>query len=79
MHTLEKVDLFLAHSNPSFKSNGNNREGHRGFESFGRYIKEKQPRLFLHGHLHERYETQYKETTIHSVYLYKQMTIFKSS
>lgn len=75
MHSLEKVDLFLAHSNPAFQSTNGNREGHRGFESFGRYIKEKQPKLFFHGHLHERYEKQYKETVIHSVYLSKKMSI----
>lgn len=72
---LDKVDIFLAHSNPSFSPVGEDRNGHRGFESFGYYIKHKSPRLFFHGHLHEDKEKTYQDTKIVTVYLSKEIHI----
>lgn len=66
--SLSTVDVFLAHSNPQWTLDEDTTNPHRGFQAFSDYIIEKQPRLFLHGHVHTDEVYQKAETTIISVY-----------
>jgi Icc-related predicted phosphoesterase len=53
----ERVDIFLAHSNPQWEPNVNTKDSHRGFSAFKTFIEQKRPSYFFHGHLHVN-ETQ---------------------
>lgn len=73
--TLEGIDIFLAHANPMLEGNFDPTDAHRGFLAFTEYIVNKQPRLFVHGHLHEMKKEALDDTTILSVYPYLLLTI----
>lgn len=69
------VDCFFAHSNPMLDENVDKTDSHRGFLAFSEYIVNKQPRFFIHGHLHDPTEETFDGTTIICVYPYKVLTI----
>lgn len=73
--TLEGVDIFIAHANPMLEGNFDASDSHRGFLAFTEYIVTKQPRLFVHGHLHEMKQEQLDDTKILCVYPYLLLTI----
>lgn len=62
-----KVDVFVAHNSPR---GIHERDGdiHQGFDGFMSYIKNSQPRYFLHGHQHLRSTTRIGETEIIGVF-----------
>ena len=62
-----RVDVFVAHNPPAGVHDVS--DGiHNGFEAFTRYIESKQPRLFLHGHVHRRAETVLGKTHVVAIY-----------
>lgn len=66
-------DIFITHDKPCFtKPKDNNEEftsnSHSGLTGIGEYIKEKEPLLVLHGHIHDRYIKKYNNTIIRSCY-----------
>jgi Icc-related predicted phosphoesterase len=75
MNTLEKVDVFIAHSNPVYKPSNFQNDAHRGFQPFNDYIEEKQPKYFIHGHLHEPTIKKVKDTEIYCVYPFMKLEI----
>lgn len=65
----EKIDVFIAHANPYCEDGVEDAFDHRkGFPAFNYFIENHQPKLFLHGHLHDPKITQAGKTQIHSVY-----------
>jgi Icc-related predicted phosphoesterase len=50
------VDVFIAHNSPR-NIHERDAEVHQGFDAFNGYIKQVQPRLFLHGHQHVNRDT----------------------
>ncbi len=57
------VDVFVAHNPPA--GIHDTEDGiHNGFAAFRRYIEEKQPVLFLHGHVHKMAETVVGRTLV---------------
>lgn len=68
---LEPVDIFIAHSNPWTEDSINFDVEHRGFEAFNYYINTKQPKYFIHGHLHKPSSYLVENTNLISVYPYK--------
>jgi Icc-related predicted phosphoesterase len=75
MSTLEQVDVFIAHSNPVYTVSSYMVDPHRGFDSFNYYIREKKPKYFLHGHLHDPFIKKMGNTEIHCVYPFLELTI----
>lgn len=67
---LKGVDIFLAHSNPSFEYTYDKTDGHRGFIAYGDMIVENRVKYFLHGHLHLEGLERCGSTEICSIYLY---------
>ena len=69
MKDFSRVDVFLSHNSPTIheKDSGN----HVGFTAFDDYIREKQPRYFLHGHQHVNRVTQIGQTTVQGIYGYR--------
>ena len=57
------VDVFIAH-NPPAGIHDRDDGIHNGFAAFRRYIEEKQPVLFLHGHVHKMAETVVGRTLV---------------
>ena len=53
------VDIVLAHA-PAYQLGDDNDLAHRGFETFVRLIDRLQPRLFVHGHVHQSYRYDFK-------------------
>ncbi|WP_160724010.1 metallophosphoesterase family protein [Bacillus sp. USDA818B3_A] len=68
---LESVDIFIAHSNPATEETQELDAAHRGFVAFNYYIKTKQPKYFLHGHLHKANSYIIEKTNVISVYPFK--------
>lgn len=58
-----RVDVFVAHSPPAGIHDAEDGV-HNGFRAFRRYIEERQPALFLHGHVHRRAETMVGRTRV---------------
>ena len=58
-----RVDVFIAH-NPAAGIHDVEDGIHNGFAAFRRYIDERQPALFLHGHVHRRAETMVGRTRV---------------
>lgn len=75
MGACPRVDVFIAHSNPTNVWRSGEDITHRGFQCFSDYILEKEPKWFLHGHLHEEYSVKIEGTTIHSIYLLKELDL----
>lgn len=75
MSNLDKVDVFLSHSNPNYDLTLPDWDPHRGFSSFNTYIKEKQPNFFLHGHIHNPFTLEVGKTKIYSVYPFLELNI----
>lgn len=75
--SLESVDLFLAHSNPAWGKNEDISDPHRGFPPFARYILNKKPRYFFHGHLHEPSRRTVGNTELICVYPFLEITFEK--
>lgn len=61
------VDVFVAHSAPAGIHDEPD-DVHCGFAGFNTYIREKRPRLFLHGHVHRNVESELDGTRILSVF-----------
>lgn len=61
------VDIFLAHNSPA-GIHERDQDVHQGFAAFGRYIEEKRPQFFLHGHQHVNAITLLGETTVIGVF-----------
>ena len=64
-----RVDIFIAHSSPTIHAKDDGI--HTGFTAFDQYIREKQPRLFLHGHQHIDRETIFGATKVIGVYKHR--------
>lgn len=75
---LKQVDIFLAHSNPSFSYSSDKTDGHRGFVAYGDLIAENRVKYFLHGHLHLDGLEVHGNTEICSVYLSKEKEFRKN-
>lgn len=58
LNNFAKTDLFICHSNPSFKK-PEQTDAHSGLLGIGRYIEKNKPVLTIHGHEHIR-KTDYK-------------------
>lgn len=71
---LKKVDVFISHSNPSYRDD-DPYEHRNGFKSFSDFIVNQSPRFFIHGHLHEEKHFRLGETEIYSVYPYLELNI----
>lgn len=67
---MERVDIFVAHSNPMLEANFDLQDAHRGFNSFTKYIEKNQPRYFFHGHIHDDKKIKIGETELISVFPY---------
>lgn len=61
------VDIFLAHNSPA-GIHERDQDVHQGFAAFGRYIEEKRPQFFLHGHQHVNAMTILGETKVIGVF-----------
>lgn len=63
------IDIFLAHS-PAAGINDGTDHVHKGFEAFNEVLDAYEPRYFVHGHIHQNYQSnfvreyQYHNTTI---------------
>lgn len=68
--SLDKVDIFLAHSNPSITEEYDENDSHRGFLSFNDYIIDRQPSFFFFGHNHECFFKKINGTNIIGIYPY---------
>lgn len=75
VNSINKVDVFIAHSNPAYTLSSSNWDAHRGFKSFNYLIKEKQPNYFLHGHIHEPFIKQFYNTEVYSVFPFAEIRI----
>ncbi|WP_088362663.1 metallophosphoesterase family protein [Bacillus cereus] len=75
MNNLEKVDVFIAHSNPVYDKAIPDWDPHRGFKSFNKYIETKHPKYFLHGHIHEPFTRNVNGTQIYSVFPFVSLSI----
>ena len=64
---LADCDILLTHDKPCFKK-PKEINSHAGLTGIGTYIKERKPPVVLHGHLHDRYIENYKETQIRCCY-----------
>lgn len=65
----EKVDIFISHANVVYRENTEDYFDHKkGFKAFNDFINLQQPRLFLHGHLHDPKISRIGNTEIHSIY-----------
>ena len=53
------VDIVLAHA-PAYQLGDDNDLAHRGFQAFVDLIDRRQPRLFVHGHVHQSYRFDFK-------------------
>ncbi|OIK10929.1 hypothetical protein BIV60_19345 [Bacillus sp. MUM 116] len=65
---LEPVDIFIAHSNPTTEETLKLDPAHQGFVAFNYYIETKQPKYFLHGHIHKSKAYKIENTNVISVY-----------
>ncbi len=72
---MEKVDIFLAHSNPAYERSENIDSTHRGFASFKQLLDREKTSYFFHGHIHENYEHKYKKIKVFSTYGLKEYEI----
>ena len=68
-----RVDIFIAHNSPTIHSKDDG--VHLGFSAFDDYIREKQPRYFLHGHQHVNRETVIGSTRVIGVYGHRLMEL----
>lgn len=75
MENLEKVDVFIAHSNPVYDPTIADWDPHRGFKSFNKYIETKQPKYFMHAHIHEPFIHNVNGTQIYSVFPFVSINI----
>ena len=75
MESCEKVDVFIAHSNPMLTFSMDLTDPHRGFASFTTYIEEKQPSYFIHGHIHEPSKTKLGNTNLICVYPHREIIL----
>lgn len=64
---LVNCDILLTHDKPCFEE-PKEINSHSGLTGIGTYIKERKPSIVLHGHLHDRYIENYKETQIRCCY-----------
>ena len=64
---LADCDILLTHDKPCFKK-PKEINSHAGLTGIGTYIKNHKPSIVLHGHLHNRYVENYKETQIRCCY-----------
>ena len=63
----QHLDILMTHSNPSYTDRELD-HAHRGFAAFNDLIMNKQVTHLFHGHLHDPFQKQILDTTIHSVY-----------
>lgn len=76
MGNLEEVDVVITHSNPVYDIKRKDMsDPHRGFMAFNTYIKEKQPKYFLHGHIHRSFRKVLGRTEIYSVFPFLELEI----
>ena len=68
------VDIFVAHNSPA-GIHERDKEAHRGFHGFARYIERHPPRWFFHGHQHVNSITQTGTTSIIGVYGEREVTV----
>jgi Icc-related predicted phosphoesterase len=57
-----RLDMVVAHAPPRGVHDGED-PCHRGFQAFRRLIDRYQPRYFLHGHIHRRFESPEQRVT----------------
>ena len=67
LSSLSSCDILIAHDKPCFKK-PKTLTSHSGLTGLGDYIKANNPKLMLHGHLHDRYIKKYKNTVIRCCY-----------
>ena len=60
---LPLCDILLTHSNPCFQY-PDFLTPHSGLTGIGNYIREKQPKIVLHGHLHDQFVKSYQSTIV---------------
>lgn len=75
METLDAVDVFLSHSNPAYEQSLDETDAHRGFSSFNRYIENKRPSYFIHGHLHQPSMNRWGDTKVICVYPFLELNL----
>ncbi len=70
LRDLERVDVFIAHSNPRREDRPDllEYEPRAGFASFTEYIQRVKPRHVFHGHIHEQEDYKIGDTNVHSVF-----------
>jgi len=69
------VDIFLAHNPPIETEMPPDWHMHRGYQAFSNYIQKMQPKLFLHGHTHERKQVRAGNTLIRTIYHHESVEI----
>lgn len=75
MDNLDTVDVFIAHSNPVYDPSLVDWDAHRGFQAFNDYIERKQPKYFLHGHLHDPFIKSFGNTNLYSVFPFLELNL----
>ncbi len=71
---MQPCDILLTHDKPCF-GYPEAITPHSGLSGIGTYIETNQPKLLLHGHIHDRYVKQYKNTIIRCCFRAEMITI----
>ena len=72
---LPDCDLLITHDKPCFVK-PETVTSHSGLTGIGNYIRERNPKIVLHGHLHDRYVEQYENTIIRCCYRVENFNIY---
>jgi Icc-related predicted phosphoesterase len=75
MASLPSCNILITHDKPCFEKKSEIIDAHAGLTGIGDYIKKNKPSLVLHGHLHERYITEYENTTIRCCYRVEEFSV----
>ncbi|MCX6818425.1 MAG: metallophosphoesterase [Candidatus Aenigmarchaeota archaeon] len=67
MQDFPRVDIFIAHHPPKGIHDNPNERIYTGFAAFSKYIDEKKPDYFIHGHVHKDLKTVVGKTSIISL------------
>lgn len=65
LHLRKGVDILVTHA-PARYINDFDSLSHRGFECFGHFLDQYQPKVFVHGHIHKSYGINIPQKTEHS-------------
>jgi Icc-related predicted phosphoesterase len=61
------VDIFVAHNSPRSVHDKED-DTHFGFEAFNEYIRQRRPKILIHGHQHTRVQTRVEKTLVIGAY-----------